>query len=60
MKMRNKRHLQLIALNHLFDFEFKKIMKFMNDFTKKKTHSFSVNNTSLLSHNPLRFKKTFL
>ena len=59
MKIRNKRKLQQIASNHLSDIEFKDFMKFYKDYAKE-PFSFSVNNTTLPSDNPLRFWKNLL
>ena len=56
MKIQNKRELQQIALNHLADIDFKDFMKFYKKFTTK-PYSFLVNDITLLSHDPLRFRK---
>ena len=59
MKILNKRELQQIALNHSSDIEFK---DFMNIYKKCTTepYSFLVNDTTLPSDNPLRFRKNLL
>ena len=56
MKIPNKRELQQIALNHSSDIDFK---DFMNIYKKCTTESyyFLVNDTTLPSDNPLRFRK---
>ena len=55
MKIPNKRELQQIALNHSSDIDFK---DFMNIYKKCTTepYSFLVNDTTLSSDDPLRFK----
>ena len=55
MKTPNK-SIQQIALNHSSDIEFKKVMKLYKDYIKD-TSSFLVNDTTLPSHNPFRFRK---
>ena len=60
MKIPNKRELQQIALNHSSDIDFKDLM---NIYKKRRTaepYSFLVNDTSLPSDNPLRFRKNLL
>ena len=59
MKIRNKRELQQIALNHSSDIDFK---DFMNIYKKCTTepYSFLVNDTTLPSDDPLRFRKNLL
>ena len=59
MKISNKRALQQIALNHSSDIDFK---DFMNIYKKCTTepYSFLVNDTTLPSDDPLRFKKNLL
>ena len=52
MKIPNKRELQQIALNH-------KIMKIYKKYTKE-PYSFLVNDATLPSHDPLKFKKKIL
>ena len=56
MKIPNKRELQQIALNHSSDVYFK---DFITIYKKciAKPHSFLVNDTTLASDNPLRFRK---
>ena len=59
MKIPNKRELQQIELNHSSDIDFK---DFMNIYKKCTTepYSFLVNDTTLPSDNPLRFRKNLL
>ena len=59
MKIPNKRELQQIALNHSSDIDFKDFMKIYKKFTAK-PYSFLVNDTTLPSDNPLRFRKNIL
>ena len=59
MKRSNKRELQQIASNHLSDTEFKDLMKFYKDYAVE-PFSFLVNYTTLLSYNPLGFKRNLL
>ena len=58
-KIPNKRELQQIALNHSSDIDFK---DFMNIYKKsiKEPYSFLVNDTTLPSDDPLRFRKNLL
>ena len=59
MKIPNKRELQQIASNHSSDIDFKDFIKLYKDYTKQ-PHSFSVNDTTFSSDNPLRFWKSLL
>ena len=59
MKITNKRKLQEIPSNHLSDVEFKDFKKLYKNYTKE-SFSFLVNNTTLPSDNPLRFRKSLL
>ena len=59
MKIPNKRKLQEIALNHSPDVNFKDFMKLYKVCTKEQ-FSFLVNDTTLPSDNPLRFRKNLL
>ena len=59
MKITNKRKLQEILSNHLSDVEFKDFKKLYKNYTKE-PFSFLVNNTTLPSDNPLRFRKSLL
>ena len=59
MKIPNKRDLQQIALNHSSDIDFKDFMKIYKNCTGK-PYSFLVNDTTLLSDDPLRFRKNLL
>ena len=56
MKIPNKRELQQIALNHLADIDFKDFMKLYKKCSTE-PYSFLVNDTTLLSDDPLRFRK---
>ena len=55
MKILNKRELQQIALNHSSDIDYKDFMKIYKECTKE-PYSFLVNDTTLQSGNPLRFR----
>ena len=59
MKIPNKRELQQIVSNHSSDIDFKDSMKLYKDYTKE-PYSFLVNNTTLSSDNPLRFRTSLL
>ena len=59
MKIPNKREFQQIASNHLCGINFKDFMKLYKDYTKE-LYSCLVNDTTLSSDNPLRFRKNFL
>ena len=58
MKIPNKRELQQISPNQSSEIDFKDIMKVYKDYTEE-TYSFLVNDTTLSSDNPLRFRKNF-
>ena len=55
MQILNKRELQQIALNHSSDIDLKDFMKIYKECTKE-PYSFLVNDTTLQSDNPLRFR----
>ena len=59
MKIPNKRELQRIALNHSSDIDFKDFMKIYKKCTAE-PYSFLVNDTTLPSDDPLRFRKNLL
>ena len=59
MKISNKRELRQIALNHSSDIDFKDFMNIYKKCTKE-PYSFLVNDTTLPSDNPLRFRKNLL
>ena len=59
MKIPNKRELQQIALNHSSDIDFKDFMNIYKKYTKE-PYSFLVNDATLPSDNPLRFRKNLL
>ena len=56
MEIQNKRELQQTALNHSSDIDFKDFMKIYKKCTAE-PYSFLVNDTTLVSDNPLRFRK---
>ena len=56
MKIPNKRELQQIAINHSSDIDFKDFIKIYKKCTDE-PYSFLVNDTTLASDNPLRFRK---
>ena len=56
MKIPNKRELQQIALNHSSDIDFKDFMNIYKKCTAE-SYSFLVNDTTLPSDDPLRFRK---
>ena len=59
MKIPNKRELQQIALNHSSDIDFK---NFINIYKKcaAEPYSFLVNDNTLASDDPIRFRKNLL
>ena len=59
MKVPNKRELQQIALNHSSDIDFKDFMQIYKKFNTE-PYSFLVNDTTLPSDDPLRFRKNLL
>ena len=59
MKIISKRELQQIMSNHSSNSEIKYIAKLYEDYTKEQ-FSFLVNDTTLPSYNPLRFRKNLL
>ena len=59
MKIAMKRELQQIASNRLPDIDFTDFMKLYKEYTKE-PYSFLVNDTTLSSDNPLRFRKNLL
>ena len=59
MKIPNKREPQQIALNHSSDIDFKDFMKIYKKCNKE-PYSFLVNDTTLPSDAPLRFRKILL
>ena len=59
MKIPNKRELQQIALNHSSDIDFKDFMNIYKNCANE-PYSFLVNDTTLPSDNPLRFRKNLL
>ena len=56
MKIPNKRELQQIAINHSSNIDFKGFIKIYKKFTVE-PYSFLVNDTTLPSDIPLRFRK---
>ena len=59
MKIPNKRELQQIASKNFFDSYFKDFTRLYKYYTKE-PYSFLVSHTTLLSDNPLRFRKNLL
>ena len=57
MKIPNKRELQQIALNHSSDIDVKDFIKIYKKCTAE-TYSFLVNDATLASDTPLRFRKS--
>ena len=58
-KVPNKRELQQIALNHSYDIDFKGFIKIYKKYTAE-SYSFLVNDTTLPSDDPLRFRSNLL
>ena len=59
MKNPNKKELQELALNCSSDIDFKDFLKIYKKCTAER-YSFLVNDTTLPSDNPLRFRTNFL
>ena len=59
MEILNRRKLQHTTSNHSADIEFKDLMKLCKDCTKE-PFPFLVNDRTLLSINPLKFRKNLL
>ena len=59
MKTPNNRELQQIALNHSSDIDFKEFIKIYKKCTAE-PYSYLVNDATLPSDNPARFRKNFL
>ena len=59
LKIPNKRELQQTALNHSSDIDYKDFMKIYKKYTKE-LRSFLVNDRTLPSDDPLRFRKNLL
>ena len=59
MKIPNKKELQQTALNHSSDIDFKDFIKMYEKYTAE-PYSFLVNDITLPSDNPLRFRKNLL
>ena len=59
MKIPNKREPQQTALSHSSDIDFKDFMKIYKKYTNE-PYSFLVNDTTLPSDDPLRFRKNLL
>ena len=59
MKISNKRELQQIVLNQSSDIDFKDFMQIYKKYTTE-PYSFLVNDTTLPSDDPLRFRKNLL
>ena len=58
-KIPNKRELQQVALNHSSDIDFKDFIKIYEKYTAE-PYSFLVNDTTLPSDDPVRFRKNLL
>ena len=56
MKIPNKRERQQLAISHSSDMDFKYFIRIYKKCTDK-PYSFSVNDTTLASDDPLRFRK---
>ena len=59
MKMLNKRELLQISVSHSSDIDCKDFMEIYKKYTAE-PYSFLVNDTTLSSYNPLRFRKNLL
>ena len=59
MKIPNKRKLQIIAINHSSDIDFKDFIKIYKICTAE-PYYFLVNDTTLPSDNPIRLRKNLL
>ena len=59
MKIPNKRELQQIAINHSSDIDTKDFINIYRKYTAE-PYLFSVNDTTLPSSNPLKFRKNLL
>ena len=59
MTISDEKELQQIDSHHSSDIDFKDFMKLYKNYTKE-PYSFVVNNTTLSSDNPLRFRKSIL
>ena len=59
MKIPNKRELQQIALNHSSDIDFNNFIKIYKKCTAE-PYSFSVNDATLSSDDPFRFRKNLV
>ena len=60
MKIPNKRELQQIAINHSSNVDFKNFVKIYKTCTDEPYSFFLVNDATLASENPLRFRKNLL
>ena len=56
MKINNRKELQNIAINHSADIDYKDFMKIYRECIKEPYYFLTID-TTLLSSNPLRFKK---
>ena len=59
MKIRNKRQLQNIAINHSVDIDYKEFLKIYRNCTKQ-PYSFLIIDNILAVNNPMRLRKNFL
>ena len=58
MKIPNRRELQQLASSHSSDIDFKDFMKLYKEYAKE-PYSFLMNDTTLPSDGPLRFRKNY-
>ena len=58
MKIRNRRELQQIAINHSADIDYKDFLKIYKNCTNE-PYSFLTIDTSLPADNPIRFRNDF-
>ena len=59
LKIRTKRELQNIAINHSADIDYENVMKIYRKFTSE-SHSFLTIDSTLAADNLLRFRKNLL
>ena len=59
MNISNKKELQQLASNHSSEIDFRNFVNLYKDYTKK-PYLFIVNDKTLSSDNPLRFRKNLL
>ena len=59
IKIPNKREFKRIALNHSLDIDFKDFINIYKKCTAE-PYSFLINNTTVPSYNPLKFRKIYI